>query len=91
MAEKKHGEFEREPVPDSAKKGLKAFVGMYAGEHCAGAELMIGPLFVAAWGYDMVSKVANIAAPWMVLVFLGFVALYGLILMPMGSEKENAQ
>ena len=27
---------------------------------------------VAAWGYDTVSKVANIAAPWMVLVFLGF-------------------
>ncbi len=181
----KHGEFEREPVPASKTKGLKAFVGMYAGEHCAGTELMIGPLFVAAgvsafdvvfgllignllavlswmflcapiavrarltlyyqlekicgrnlvtlynlangvmfcflagsmitvsatalgvwfdfpmpgltdllpnsvgwvlavlgigvlitlvaaWGYDMVSKVANIAAPWMVLVFLGF-------------------
>jgi purine-cytosine permease-like protein len=27
---------------------------------------------VAAWGYDTVSKVANIAAPWMVLVFFGF-------------------
>ncbi|VGO11487.1 hypothetical protein PDESU_00031 [Pontiella desulfatans] len=183
--QEKHGEFEREPVPVSKTKGLKAFVGMYAGEHCAGTELMIGPLFVAAgvsafdvlgglflgnllavlswmflcapiavrarltlyyqlekicgrslvtiynivngimfcflagsmitvsatalgvwfhfpmpglndlmpnsvgwvlavlavgavisvvaaWGYDMVSKVANIAAPWMVLVFLGF-------------------
>ncbi|MDF7824014.1 hypothetical protein P4B35_08315 [Pontiellaceae bacterium B12227] len=183
--QEKHGEFEREPVPESKTRGLKAFVGMYAGEHCAGTELMIGPLFVAAgvsafdvvfgllignllavlswmflcapiavrarmtlyyqlekicgthlvtlynlangvmfcflagsmitvsatalgvwfhfpmpglndilpnslgwvlavlgvgalitlvaaWGYDMVSKVANIAAPWMVLVFLGF-------------------
>lgn len=183
--QEKHGEFEREPVPQSKTKGFKAFIGMYAGEHCAGTELMIGPLFVAAgvsafdvvfgllignllavlswvfltapiavrarmtlyyqlekicgrnlvtlynlangvmfcflagsmitvsatalgvwfnfpmpgltdiypnsvgwvlavlgvgalitfvaaWGYDMVSKVANIAAPWMVLVFLGF-------------------
>ncbi len=41
-------EFEREPVPESKTRGLKAFVGMYAGEHCAGTELMIGPLFVAA-------------------------------------------
>ena len=46
--QEKHGEFEREPVPISKTKGLKAFVGMYAGEHCAGTELMIGPLFVAA-------------------------------------------
>ncbi len=44
----KHGEFEREPVPMAKTRGLKAFVGMYAGEHCAGTELMIGPLFVAA-------------------------------------------
>ncbi|MGE4488140.1 MAG: cytosine permease [Kiritimatiellales bacterium] len=44
----KHNEYEREPVPASQHKGLKAFVGMYAGEHCAGTELMIGPLFVAA-------------------------------------------
>lgn len=41
-------EFEREPVPDSALLGFKSFVGMYAGEHCAGTELMIGPLFVAS-------------------------------------------
>jgi len=27
---------------------------------------------VAAWGYDTVVRVANIAAPWMVLVFLAF-------------------
>jgi purine-cytosine permease-like protein len=42
------GEFEREQVPQSALLGFKSFVGMYAGEHCAGTELMIGPLFVAA-------------------------------------------
>jgi purine-cytosine permease-like protein len=185
QTEVKHGEFERSPVPESRTRGFTAFVGMYAGEHCAGTELMIGPLFVAAgvsafdvvfglilgnllavlswmflcapiavrtrltlyyqlekicgrnlvtlynlangvmfcflagsmitvsataigtwlhlpmpglndiypnsigwvlavlgagavisvvaaWGYDMVSRIANIAAPWMVLVFLGF-------------------
>lgn len=48
VRQEKHGEFEREPVPVSNTRGLKAFVGMYAGEHCAGTELMIGPLFVAA-------------------------------------------
>ncbi|HEY9171335.1 MAG TPA: hypothetical protein VI136_03520 [Verrucomicrobiae bacterium] len=42
-------EFEREPVPERAQKGASAFWGMYAGEHTAGTEFMIGPLFVA-WG-----------------------------------------
>ena len=42
-------EFEREPVPQDALKGPSAFWGMYAGEHTAGTEFMIGPLFVA-WG-----------------------------------------
>ncbi len=42
------GEFEREPVPQGSLLGFKSFIGMYAGEHCAGTELMIGPLFVAA-------------------------------------------
>ncbi len=41
-------EYEREQVPKKALLGFKSFVGMYAGEHCAGTELMIGPLFVAA-------------------------------------------
>lgn len=36
QSEQKHGEFEREPVPESKTRGLKAFVGMSAGEHCAG-------------------------------------------------------
>ncbi len=40
-------EYEREPVPRHALKGPKAFWGMYAGEHTAGTEFMIGPLFVA--------------------------------------------
>ena len=44
----KGSEFEREPVPSSALLGFKSYVGMYAGEHTAGTELMIGPLFVAA-------------------------------------------
>ncbi len=42
-------EYEREPVPQKALKGPAAFWGMYAGEHTAGTEFMIGPLFVA-WG-----------------------------------------
>ena len=41
-------EYEREPVPEKARLGLRSFVGQYAGEHVAGTELMIGPLFVAA-------------------------------------------
>ncbi len=41
-------EFERQPVPASALKGPGKFWGMYAGEHTAGTEFMIGPLFLAA-------------------------------------------
>ena len=39
-------EFEREPVPETELKGANKFWGMYAGEHCAGTEFMIGPLFL---------------------------------------------
>ncbi|CAN0506679.1 unnamed protein product, partial [Scytosiphon promiscuus] len=39
-------EFEREPVPKNKVKGFKSFVGMVAGEHIAGTEFVIGPLFV---------------------------------------------
>ena len=42
-------EYERRPVPETALKGPTSFWGMYAGEHTAGTEFMIGPLFVA-WG-----------------------------------------
>lgn len=71
--QEKHGEYEREPVPASKTKGLKAFVGMYAGEHCAGTELMIGPLFVAAGvsAFDVVGGllIGNLLAvlSWMFL------------------------
>ena len=40
-------EYEREPVPAHALLGLKSYVGQFAGEHVAGTELMIGPLFLA--------------------------------------------
>lgn len=42
------GEYEREPVPEHALKGPGKFWGMYAGEHAAGTEFMIGPLFLGA-------------------------------------------
>ena len=41
-------EYERQPVPQSNLKGWKSFLGMYAGEHAAGTEFMIGPLFLTA-------------------------------------------
>lgn len=41
-------EYEREPVPAKELKGWKSFLGMYAGEHAAGTEFMIGPLFLTA-------------------------------------------
>lgn len=40
-------EYENERVPEKALKGPTSFWGMYAGEHTAGTEFMIGPLFVA--------------------------------------------
>ncbi|HRV86367.1 MAG TPA: hypothetical protein P5275_15945 [Saprospiraceae bacterium] len=40
-------EFEKEPVPSSKWKSWGSFLGMYAGEHTAGTEFVIGPLFVA--------------------------------------------
>lgn len=39
-------EYERTPVPKNAQKGPGKFWGMYAGEHAAGTEFMIGPLFL---------------------------------------------
>ncbi len=41
-------EFEREAVPPEHLKSLRSFINMYAGEHVAGTEFMIGPLFIAA-------------------------------------------
>jgi len=40
-------EFDREPVTPDRLQGLSSFLGLYAGEHVAGTEFVIGPLFVA--------------------------------------------
>ena len=40
-------EYEQTPVPKSQWKGWGSFIGMYVGEHTAGTEFVIGPLFVA--------------------------------------------
>ena len=45
-SKKKSSEFEREPVPEKKLRSWKSFLGMYAGEHAAGTEFMIGPLFL---------------------------------------------
>jgi purine-cytosine permease-like protein len=66
-------EFERRRVPESALLKFKDFIGMYAGEHCAGTELMIGPLFIAAgvsafdliWGLIVGNMLAVLS--WMFL------------------------
>lgn len=47
-AESTTSEYEREPVPQKSLKGAGKFWGMYAGEHAAGTEFMIGPLFLLA-------------------------------------------
>ena len=40
-------EFDREEVTPGSLQGATNFIGMYAGEHVAGTEFVIGPLFVA--------------------------------------------
>ena len=40
-------EFDREPVRKGRLQGFGSFAGLYAGEHVAGTEFVIGPLFVA--------------------------------------------
>jgi NCS1 family nucleobase:cation symporter-1 len=52
-------EYARRRVPERALKGPAAFWGMYAGEHTAGTEFMIGPLFVA-WGADAASLIVGL-------------------------------
>lgn len=42
-------EFEREPVTENRLQPAKYFAGLFAGEHVAGTEFVIGALFVA-WG-----------------------------------------
>jgi len=41
-------EYEREPVPASKRSGWSSFAAMFSGEHAAGTEFMIGPLFLTA-------------------------------------------
>lgn len=59
-------EYEQEPIPQNKLKGWKSFLGTYAGEHTAGTEFVIGPLFVAhgAGAVDLVSGliIGNILA-----------------------------
>ena len=40
-------EFDRAPVTEDRLRGPGSFIGLYAGEHVAGTEFVIGPLFVA--------------------------------------------
>ena len=60
------GEFERVAVPQSKLKSWKSFLGMYAGEHAAGTEFVIGPLFlttgVSAFDLIMGLIVGNLLA-----------------------------
>jgi cytosine permease len=48
-------EYDREPVPQDKLQGAGNFAGFFAGEHVAGTEFVIGPLFVAhgASAFDM--------------------------------------
>ena len=39
-------EFDRAPVTPDRLDGPGSFIGLYAGEHVAGTEFIIGPLFV---------------------------------------------
>ena len=49
-------EYEREPIPEGKLRGWKSFLGMYAGEHAAGTEFVIGPLFltVGVSAFDLI-------------------------------------
>ncbi|RPI01441.1 MAG: hypothetical protein EHM72_06445 [Calditrichaeota bacterium] len=40
-------EFDREPVTENKLQKASNFIGLYSGEHVAGTEFVIGPLFVA--------------------------------------------
>ena len=40
-------EFDREPVSQDRLQNSESFIALYAGEHVAGTEFVIGPLFVA--------------------------------------------
>ena len=53
-------EFDREPVSRGKLQGIGNFIGVYAGEHVAGTEFVIGPLFVVH-GVSAVDLFAGLA------------------------------
>lgn len=59
VADDATNEYERTPVPAHALKGPSSFWGMYAGEHTAGTEFMLGPLFIA-WGASAIDVVLGL-------------------------------
>jgi len=48
QSKSKGQEYERDPIPQKKLRNWRSFLGMYAGEHAAGTEFMIGPLFLAS-------------------------------------------
>ena len=56
VADEPTNEYERQRVPERALKGPSSFWGMYAGEHTAGTEFMLGPLFIA-WGASAIDVI----------------------------------
>ena len=75
-------EYERRPVPENKLKGLKSFIGMYAGEHTAGTEFVIGPLFVAH-GASAFSIIVGLLAG-NILAILS----WGLLTAPIATRKR---
>ncbi|MCH7401849.1 purine-cytosine permease family protein [Belliella kenyensis] len=71
-------EYERQPIPESKLKSWKKFIGTYAGEHTAGTEFVLGPLFVAhgASAIDLVTGllIGNVLAVLSWAFFTGKIA-----------------
>lgn len=84
-------EYERQPVPINKLKGWKSFVGTYAGEHTAGTEFVIGPLFVAhgASAVDLLTGllIGNILAVLSWAFFTGKIAVRDRITLYYQLEK----
>lgn len=75
-------EFERMPVPEAHLKGSKSFLGMFLGEHTAGTEFVIGPLFVAH-GVGAVDLILGL-----VIGNLLAVLSWGLVTAPIATAKR---
>jgi purine-cytosine permease-like protein len=84
-------EYERQPVPLNKLKGWKSFIGTYAGEHTAGTEFVIGPLFVAhgASAVDLITGllIGNILAVLSWAYFTGKIAVRDRITLYYQLEK----